>query len=162
MQPNFIEKPAANLSKRKQKPLLIVLHHSGGNALGDLNWLTKAVSYVSADFYITKDGVIYKLNPQLSEYYTWHAGVSAWNGRKNINDISFGIEQEHKTGEAWTTKQVQAAARLCAWLISKFGLSLADHCIQSHAAVATPKGRKTDPENYPWEAFGKLVRGYLQ
>lgn len=62
-QPTFNDKPAANLSKRKKDPQVIVLHHSGGKADGDLRWLTKACSKVSADFYIAKDGTIYKLNP---------------------------------------------------------------------------------------------------
>lgn len=160
-QPIFINRSAANLGKRTSLPKLIVLHHSGGSRAGDLSWLTRSDSHVSADFYVSKRGVIYKLNPQLSQYYTWHAGTSEWRGHANINNISIGIEQEHKPGEAWTKEQIRAVAHLCAWLMDRYGLRLDDHCIQGHAAVATPKGRKTDPENFPWTAFSEYVRSIL-
>lgn len=160
-QPTWTERRAANLSKRRKKIALIVLHHTGGSMPGDLNWLTSKESRISADFLVTKAGLIYKLNPQLSVYQTWHAGKSAWNGRKNCNDFSIGIEQEHRPGEAWTDAQLHACAKLCAWLVERFGLKLEDHPIQSHAAVALPPGRKSDPENFPWTTFSNLLHNFL-
>lgn len=163
-QPKWIDHPtpARNMNKRKLKPTLIVLHHSGGHLAGDLATLCKETGKkVSADFEIAKNGTIYKLNPQLRQNYTFHAGISAWNGRQNCNGFSFGIEQEHIPGDEWTDLQIASAAKLCAWLVLNFGLSLADHCIQSHAAVALPHGRKDDPENYPWDKFGSLVRTWI-
>ncbi len=160
-QPTWIDHPTPNLGKRKLKPTLIVLHHSGGHIQGDLATLC-GTKKVSADFEVAKDGTIYKLNPQLTQYVTWHAGVSAWNGRQNCNSFSFGIEQEHMPGDAWTDAQIQSVAKLCAWLIVTFPtLVLANGCIQSHAAVALPKGRKDDPENFPWDKFSTLVHSEL-
>jgi len=161
-QPTFIDRPTPNLGKRKLVPTLIVLHHSGGSVEGDVYWLTNPASKVSADFEVAKNGDIYKMNPQLGQNITWHAGVSAWNGRKNCNGFSFGIEQEHRIGEVWTDKQIESVARLCAWLIERYGLDLSKGCIQSHAAVALPHGRKTDPENFPWDKFSKLVKYFLE
>ena len=164
-QPTFIDHPtpSRNMGKRKYVPTLIVLHHTGGHLAGDLATLcSETGKKVSADFEIAKNGDIYKLNPQLGQNYTFHAGVSAWNGRKDCNKFSFGIEQEHIPGEVWTDAQVESAALLCAWLIKRYGLDLSKGCIQSHAAVATPKGRKTDPEKFPWDKFGKLVRFFLE
>lgn len=150
-----------NLGKRKLRPTLIVLHHTGGHLAGDLATLT-GKKKVSSDFVVAKDGRIFKLNPQLRQFVTWHAGVSAWKGRKNCNDFSFGIEQEHMPGEVWPDVQIKATAELCAWLITTFPtLKLENHCIQSHAAVALPHGRKVDPENYPWEQFSEYVKHFL-
>jgi len=160
-QPVWVDRPTANLSKRRRKISLIVLHHTGGTMPGDLAWLTSKASHVSADFLVCKDETIYKLNPQLRELQTWHAGVSEWRGRKNCNGYSVGIEQEHRPGDVWTDAQVEACAKLCGWLVQRFDLDLDAFCIQSHAAVAVPHGRKTDPENFPWTRFGELVRGFL-
>jgi N-acetyl-anhydromuramyl-L-alanine amidase AmpD len=100
---------------------------------------------------------IIMLNPQLSLYYTWHAGVSEWNGHKNINSISFGIEQEHLVGDVWPAAQVEACAELCRWLSDRYGNGR-KLPIVGHAAVARPKGRKTDPERYPWAEFSKYFQ----
>jgi N-acetylmuramoyl-L-alanine amidase len=149
--PSWVDHPTPNLGKRRLKPTLIVLHHTGGRLLGDLATLTSKAARVSADFLIAQNGDIYKLNPQLSEYVTWHAGVSEYKGRKNCNGFSFGIEMTHMPGEIWPDAQVRACAVLCRWLESKFGKL----DITSHYAVALPKGRKTDPENFPWVRFSK-------
>jgi len=108
---------------------------------------------------ISKKGEIYKLNPNLSLYYTWHAGTSKWGVYKSVNPISFGIEQEHLQGDKWTDEQVRACAEVCHYLCDRF--SRGDRlAILSHAAVATPKGRKTDPENYPWRLFSQYFHEY--
>ncbi len=160
-QPKWWDLPTPNTSKRKRNIGLIVLHHSGGTKEGDLSWLRDSKSRVSADFYIDKTGRIYKLNPQLTQLCTWHAGKSFWNGITGVNEVSIGIEMEHKPGETWTDAQVKSCADLCAWLLDRYDLDLDDHLIQGHAAVAVPKGRKTDPESFPWISFGKEVRKIL-
>jgi N-acetyl-anhydromuramyl-L-alanine amidase AmpD len=150
-QPSWIDRPTPNLGKRKLKPTLIVLHHTGGHLAGDLATLTSKASRVSADFLIDIDGTIYKLNPQLTQYVTWHAGVSEYKGRKNCNSFSFGIELSHIPGNVWPDAQVKACAEVCRWLVSKFG----PLDITSHREVARPVGRKSDPENFPWVRFSK-------
>jgi AmpD protein len=151
-----------NLSRRRYKVSLIVLHHTAGTRAGDLPILLGQTSRrVSADFYVQRDGKIHKLNPQLTQWYTWHAGNSDWRGKGQCNLYSIGVEMEHRVGEGWPEAQVKACAQLCAWLIRRFGLILDKDCIQSHRAIALPLGRKTDPENYPWADFSRLVRSAL-
>ncbi len=168
MPPVWVNKPTPNLSKRTKEVRLIVLHHTGGRMPGCLSWLTSKKSKVSADFLVSNTGLIYKLNPQLTLYYTWHAGKSVWKSLvevfRRVNRISIGIEQEHIPGDPWPTAQVVATAHLCAWLIDRHPndkLDLAEHPIQSHRAVADPPGRKTDPENFPWADFSQRVRSLL-
>jgi len=166
--PQWVDRATPNLSKRVKDIRLIVLHHTGGRLPGCLNWLTSKKSRVSADFIVSQTGLIYKLNPQLNLYYTWHAGVSLWKRLlevvRGVNKISIGIEEEHVPGDAWPAAQVAATAHLCAWLIDRDPrdqLDLAQHPIQSHRAVAYPPGRKTDPENFPWANFSRQVRALL-
>lgn len=160
--PTFINKPTPNRTrcKKSRKPKFAVLHHSAGSKNGDLSWLTNPRSGVSCDFYVDKKGKIYKLNPAITEYYTYHAGKSFWAGIYDVNKVSVGIEMEHRPGEVWTNEQVASCAELCAWLAMRYKWDLTDNVgdFPSHRAVARPAGRKTDPENFPWAKFGEAVR----
>jgi N-acetylmuramoyl-L-alanine amidase len=150
--PKWKFKPTSNLHEGKRKGVkFIVLHHTGGSYPGDLNWLTTRGSKVSCDFYISKHGAIYKLNPQLAQHATWHAGVSEYGGYSDLNKWSIGIELEHKPGEAWTSAQMNACRELCAWLLERYGLRT--NAVVGHKDIAMPRGRKTDPENFNFDRF---------
>jgi len=160
-QPKWIDRPAANLSRRNGiRPQGIILHHTGGSEAGDLATLTrsKPVGGVSADFLINREGLIYKLNPQLSEFYTWHAGASRYPGlttkNNSVNVSTIGIEMSHRMGEGWPEAQVRSCAVLCKWLVATGKIS--QKLIVSHRAIAIPPGRKIDPENFPWGKFGEI------
>jgi N-acetyl-anhydromuramyl-L-alanine amidase AmpD len=128
---------------------------------GGVAWLTNEASGVSADFMVSKAGVIVKLNPDMKSFYTWHAGKSKFGGRSDVNEISIGIEHEHFDGDEWPGAQVEASGKLCAWLVEEFGLDLSDGCITSHRAIALPRGRKSDPREFPWVLFSGIVRRWL-
>jgi N-acetyl-anhydromuramyl-L-alanine amidase AmpD len=153
-----------NLKKRTEKPELIVIHHSGGHEAGDIRTLCGQTSRkVSADFYVNEKGRIYKLNPQLSEFYTFHAGVSKWNGHWDVNKISWGIECEHPSLlTPWPDIQVYSVAKLCSWLMQYGKLDIASHPFQGHASVAWPKGRKIDPWLFPWDKFSEQIHDILR
>lgn len=158
-QPKWRELVTRNLSKRKRAVKWIILHSTEGHEPGDLaTLLGQTKKRVSADFYVNREGGIYKLNPQLIQYYTWHAGGSFWRKVWSINPVTIGIEQEHITGQDWPEAQVKATAHLCAWLVQRFKLDLEDGPIQSHRAVAWLRGRKSDPRDFPWGKFGRMVR----
>lgn len=160
--PDMMTLVTPNLSVRRKPIRLIVLHHTGSKLNSALNWLINLRSRVSADFVLARSGMIYRLNPDVHNRYTWHAGRSAWKFWKNVNSISIGVELEHIPGEDWPDRQVSSCAKLCAWLMQEFSLSLNNNPIQSHRAVALPFGRKTDPEGFPWESFGSEVRSILE
>ncbi|MFA5937539.1 MAG: N-acetylmuramoyl-L-alanine amidase [Candidatus Paceibacterota bacterium] len=73
-------------------PEAIVLHYTGGgSAKGSIDWLSKKDEvFVSAHLVIDRNGSICQLVPFDRE--AWHAGVSAWQGRKSLNKWSIGIE----------------------------------------------------------------------
>lgn len=162
LHPDWLLLRTPNLSPRKKKISLIVLHHTGGAVHGAVSWLCNPASRVSADFVISRFGKVWKLNPDVHGLYSWHAGVSIWHLLKDVNKFSIGIELEHIPGEDWPAAQVAAAGELCAWLMKVFSLDVNNRVIQSHRAVAWPFGRKSDPEGFPWSDFGAGVRECLK
>ena len=163
----YTNRPTPNRSLRGDvKAAAIVLHHTGGREAGDLAWLTNPTSGVSADFLINRDGVIYKLNPDLTIYYTYHAGISELDGcvqrNGSINISTIGIEMSHTIDQDWPDAQVEACAKLCWWLEASGKVTR--HKIVSHREVAKPSGRKIDPKGFPWGVFSQLYEaaGFLQ
>lgn len=75
------------------KPTLIVLHYtaSGGeDGQGDADYLSRASARASAHVVVGRNGSIDQIVPFNKK--AWHAGVSSYNGRDNVNDFSIGIE----------------------------------------------------------------------
>lgn len=160
--PPFQVRNSPNRSRRHERVRFIVMHDTVGSFPGDIGWLTNPASEVSSDFYVQRNGEVWQLNPDLRQAKTWHAGTSLYQQFSNLNEYSIGIEMEHRFDtDDWPEQQVQAAARLAAWLVEEFDLDLVTQPIVSHAQVALPPGRKRDPRNLPWSAFGQQVRQSL-
>ena len=124
---------------------VIVLHSTGGAFAGAVSWLMARVSRASAHYVVSRSGHVEKLAP-LSDR-TWHAGRAEWHGQRDVNAISVGIEMEHVDGrQEWPPTQVRAVASLVQALRAAYG----PLPVTGHAYVARPKGRKVDPQAYPW------------
>jgi N-acetylmuramoyl-L-alanine amidase len=130
----------------------IVLHATAdqGNQEGAESWLCSADSRVSAHLHIRRDGTVVRLVGD--HLRAWHAGPSEWQGRADVNDFSLGWEIANRNDgrELYTTAQYAALARLGAHYVEQ-GLPL--NAFVSHAEVALPRGRKTDPEGFDWMGF---------
>lgn len=127
-------------------PVCIVLHATAGREAGDLAVLRGQTSReVSVHLYITKKGIIHHLVS--FNRPAWHAGASAWNGHVGLNDESIGIELENLNDgkDPYPEAQLDALDNALAWIDALRGDELA---IVTHAAVATPKGRKSDPYRF--------------
>ena len=70
---------------------MLILHYTGmADRTVALARLTDPSAKVSAHFLIGEDGAIVRLVPE--DRRAWHAGVSYWRGRTDINSASIGIE----------------------------------------------------------------------
>jgi N-acetyl-anhydromuramyl-L-alanine amidase AmpD len=142
----------------------VILHSSCGREAGDLAVLSGHTERkVSSHFYIARSGRVYRLVKE--EDTAWHAGKVA-NPRYG-NPASIGIEMEHfdpdeyhPDGQDWPRAQVEEASRLCAYLLKRHHLSSKD--IHSHAKIADPPGRKTDPVAFPWDSFFEKLNAKLE
>ena len=84
----------------------------------------------------------------------WHAGVGAWNGEKDLNSTSIGIEMCNGLfgEEPFTDKQIDALMELCLHLIDKY--DIAPTQIIGHADLAP--ARKIDPGSmFPWQKLAE-------
>ena len=86
----------------------------------------------------------------------WHAGVSSWLSRKNLNETSIGIElvnPGHDYGyREFTIEQYVTLEKLIKLLISKYDIKI--DRILGHSDIAP--SRKLDPgEKFNWQRLAK-------
>lgn len=117
---------------------------------------------VSVDFTVERDGSIFRLNPDLDRFYTFHAGratkFQAADGSRyrngDCNRVLIGIELVQKAKmnllPVWPIEQVQAAAELCLFLAQTFGFGKDQ--ITTHQRIITD-GSRTDPRAFPFSEF---------
>lgn len=143
----------------------IVLHYTATTDEVGLRGLTQG--NVSSHYFIsTKDEEpIYNIVPL--EKRAWHAGVSEFNGRSNLNDTSIGIEISNKGVRKYNERdkkygffipreeyiyfqegQIKKLANLLQKLIAEYKIKPYD--IVGHSDIAPT--RKIDPgPKFPWE-----------
>ncbi|HGJ5857043.1 N-acetylmuramoyl-L-alanine amidase [Arsenophonus nasoniae] len=87
----------------------------------------------------------------------WHAGVSFWAGRSNLNDTAIGIEIVNEAGYAngkmifppFNDKQIDAVKELALNIIQRYPDMLPTNIV-AHSDIAP--GRKSDPgAAFPWK-----------
>lgn len=161
---------ARNLSPRNgARPKLIVLHDTSGSGThNDTLYLAHPGDGrpVSACFTVERDGSIWKLNPQLRIFYSWHAGRnSRWHSLRgsDVNRYSIGIElcraASGKLSPEWPVVQVSRAAWLCAWLCGD--LQLGPESITTHRNIVWD-GSRADPVRFPFEGRDGFWSHYHQ
>ena len=138
----------------KRKITCVILHATATSGIvSPLEWLTSPQSKVSAHYLIGKDGKIYQLVDD--EDIAWHAGISYWRGKENVNTFSVGIELVNANDgkDSYPQAQIDACLGLCVAICKDYGIRAAD--VIGHKDIAP--GRKTDPAGFPWDEFrGRL------
>ncbi|MCC2595141.1 N-acetylmuramoyl-L-alanine amidase [Pusillimonas sp. MFBS29] len=129
----------------------IVLHYTSTGNEASLNILSRR--NVSSHYLITREERphVYQLVDESRR--AWHAGVSAWFGRSDMNSGSIGIEivNQGLEGEQWDTYdpvQMQVLASLLHEIIKRHQIK--PHNIVGHSDIAPQ--RKIDPgPRFPWK-----------
>ena len=109
---------------------------------------------VSAHYLVAHDGRIFRILPDT--FVAWHAGDAL---PAFTNPHSIGIELHAAITEPITGAQKQALAELLRDLAARW--RIAAPLIDSHRAVALPKGRKSDPATWPQAELRAWVDGVL-
>jgi N-acetylmuramoyl-L-alanine amidase len=136
----------------------LIIHYTVGSFQQSLDELTKG--QVSAHYLVPQQptdarSVVLQLVPEQER--AWHAGISYWQGRNNINDTSIGIEivnrgpTDTEQGRNWapfTSFQIRMVKDLAADITKRYGIAPYD--ILAHSDIAP--SRKADPGPlFPWK-----------
>lgn len=134
-----------NKSQRKIKPEAIVLHHSGGSYNGGVSWIRNPASKVSYHCLIARDGrraIFGKDTDRL-----WHAGVSKWKGRKDLNSWSIGVSWE---GDTYTyplgEDAIESALDYIVPRMKRWGIPV--NKVLDHRMVSGPRKNDIAPKQY--------------
>ncbi len=149
---NIIPRYSMNFNGRPtQEPIsLLVLHYTGMKTGEEaLRRLCNPEAQVSAHYVVEEDGTVYQLVEE--DMRAWHAGVSCWRGRRNINDVSIGIEivnPGHEFGyRPFPAAQMAAVAVLCQDILARHPIPPCN--VVAHSDIAPT--RKEDPgELFDW------------
>lgn len=111
---------------------------------------------VSAHFVVDKKGCVVQCVPL--EKRAWHAGKSQLYGKPDVNSRSIGIEIVNRNDgyDPYTPEQYAAVARLIRRLRTVYAIP--DAHIVSHAQIAVPAGRKTDPLGFDFPRLRRMLR----
>ena len=130
---------------------MLVFHYTGmETARAALDRLRDPEAKVSAHYVVDEDGEVYSLVDENKR--AWHAGVSFWKGKTDINSRSIGIEivnPGHELGyPPFPDDQILSVIRLSEEIIKRH--AILPENIVGHSDIA-PK-RKRDPgELFPWK-----------
>lgn len=145
----------------------LILHYTAGNFSSSLNALTGAnvsahylvpditdSTYINAGF---TDQQIFSLVDE--NHRAWHAGVSQWGNRGNLNDTSIGIEivnlASDKQGQfnfpPYHPQQIAAIEQLALDILKRYP-DISPRNVLGHSDISI--GRKSDPgPAFPWHVL---------
>ncbi len=156
---DLIAADSPNFDARVRPPDMVVLHYTGMTSGSDaLARLRDRAAKVSAHYLIEEDGRIFALVAE--ERRAWHAGKASWQGDRDINGCSIGMElvnPGHEFGyRPFPTVQIDALTALLSDIRTRW--QIADGRILGHSDVAPE--RKRDPgELFPWQALAEAGHG---
>lgn len=147
------DRPSPNFDERKDgaKPELIVLHYTSMESTeAALEKLTDPASKVSCHYLIDEKGNIFQLVDE--DKRAWHAGVSSWMGKDDVNSRSIGIEISNRDDQPYTKEQIFSLALLCKDLMFRHKIPAEN--VVGHSDVAPD--RKQDPgAHFPWKKLSR-------
>ena len=161
LSPNFSDRPEG------VEPTLLVIHNIslppgefGGSYIADFfqNKLDTskhpffeeiADLQVSSHLFVDREGQLIQfvdLNKK-----AWHAGISEFEGQKECNDFSIGIELEGTDTEPYSDKQYLSLISLTNCLMKSYS-GISTERIVGHSDIAP--SRKTDPgASFDWSRY---------
>jgi N-acetylmuramoyl-L-alanine amidase len=138
---------------------MLVLHYTGMTTpTAALERLCDPEARVSAHYVVEENGVIWRLVPESRRAF--HAGVSCWEGERDLNAVSLGLEivnPGHEWGyRQFAEAQMESVKELCRNLIARHPIP--PHRVVGHSDIAPE--RKNDPgELFDWSGLARAGIG---
>lgn len=154
--------PSPNHGERKDgcAPSMLVLHYTGmETAAGALHQLCNPLAQVSSHYLVLEDGRVLQLVPENRR--AWHAGAGCWQGERDMNSASIGIEivnPGHDHGYPdFPAEQIEVVVALCKDIVDRWKIR-ADRVI-AHSDMA-PLRKKDPGEKFPWQKLAAAGVGH--
>ncbi|WP_404273643.1 N-acetylmuramoyl-L-alanine amidase [Yersinia similis] len=149
---------------KNERVRFLVLHYTATDDAESLKLLTQgevSTHYLIPTHPKKADGKAIALQLVPEEQRAWHAGVSTWQGRNNLNDTSIGIEivnlgfTEKMLGRTWypyNESQIELIEQLTKDIVQRYNISPTD--VVAHSDIAPL--RKSDPGPlFPWKRLAE-------
>jgi len=121
-------------------PTLVVLHYTAmATAEAAVERLCDPAAEVSAHYLITRTGEVVPLVPE--DLRAWHAGAGEWQGLRDINSRSIGIELDNDGAAPFGSRQMDALEALLAGVMARWDIPPSG--VIGHSDMAPD--RKSDP-----------------
>ncbi|MBT4990006.1 MAG: N-acetylmuramoyl-L-alanine amidase [Rickettsiales bacterium] len=148
----FVKSP--NFSIRNQAINSIVLHYTQVNLNETLKIFLDSKSELSSHYIVTEEGEVIQMVKDGD--VAWHAGLSSWRGKEQLNQSSIGIEIVNNGESLYPDIQIKALICLLDELREKFDIDNIN--IVGHSDIAPL--RKTDPGKlFPWRFLASNNHG---
>ena len=156
------DRPSPNFDARlgDGRVNMLILHYTGMRTAKEaLDRLCDPAAKVSAHYLIDEDGSVTRLVAE--EKRAWHAGISSWHGRTDINGASIGIELVNPGQEfgyrRFPDAQMAALEELAKAILGRHAIP--PRHIIGHSDVAPL--RKQDPgELFDWPRLARAGIGF--
>lgn len=151
---NIVDAPSPNFGPRAEGKRIkyLILHYTGTRTAFDALRLLQGkdpAREVSAHYLVDESGEVMRLVDENAR--AWHAGKSFWEGERDINSCSIGIEIHNPGYEhgyrPFPADQVLAVKQLCEEIVRRHGI-LPCHVL-AHSDIA-PERKKDPGELFPW------------
>lgn len=158
------ERPSPNHDSRGEPPDMrpvdmLVLHYTGmPSAAVALDRLCDPAARVSAHYLIEEDGTLWRLVAEARRAF--HVGVSCWQGERDLNYVSIGVEIVNP-GHEWGYRpfpelQMAAVEALCRAILARHPIP--PDRVVGHSDIAPD--RKSDPgELFDWPRLARAGIG---
>ncbi len=153
---HIIDCPSPNFGQRRDGllPRYVVIHHTAmASGEAAVERLSDPVAEVSAHYVIFQSGRTYRLVDEAMR--AWHAGVGEWQGLKDINSRSIGIELDNDGQTPFAAPLMDSLELLLAGILQRW--SIPPENVIGHSDMAP--GRKVDPG--PWFDWERLENAGL-
>ncbi len=146
----FVERPSPNFNDRKGQSIQFLVIHCTAMATAEaaIERLCDPATQVSAHYVVDEQGTVYRLVAE--ENRAWHAGVSYWDGKSDLNFSSIGIEIANPGDAPYPQAQMDAVMALSNDIVNRH--KIRSFYVVAHSDIAP--NRKQDPgEQFNWQSL---------
>lgn len=139
--------PSPNFGSRRGKAIRLAILHADASPSESATraWIQNPASKVSYHLEVERGGTVVRYVADAMR--AWAVGVAEWNGEHDVNSISLSASFANRNDDTELLTAVQIATMQ--QIVAEWRAAYHIEAVVTHAAVARPVGRKSDPVRVP-------------